>query len=134
MTTVERLAEWAHGLRSEALPEDVLALCRTQRRSVLAAVAAGSANQRVRRVLAGLEAHAPDGPAPLLGTKKATSVETALYGAAVSSVALDFDDYVCFGHTGHSSVLTPLLLATEHETKATTQLVAQVAANEIEAR
>ena len=50
------------------------------------------------------------------------------------SMALDFDDYVSFGHTGHSGVLVPLLLAADTGASGPDQLLGQVVANEVEAR
>ena len=111
MTSVADIAEWAAGLRLADVPADVLGLGRDQRRSVLASVAASTRDGAARRVLAAVEGWAHDGPVALVGTERRVSVEDALYGAAALSMALDFDDYVCFGHTGHSGVLVPLLLA-----------------------
>ena len=127
MTIVERLASWASSLSLEAIPARTLKLLRGQRFSVLGGVAASAGDAASRRVLSGLGAT----NRPL---DAGDSVEGAVYAGAVLSVALDFDDYVCFGHTGHSSVLVPLLLATETRADAERQLVAQVAANEVGAR
>src|SRR5207245_1241247 len=74
------------------------------------------------------------GPVGLVGTERRVSVDDAIYGAAALSMALDFDDYVCFGHTGHSGVLVSLLLAASTSSPAAEQLVAQTIANEVEAR
>jgi len=134
MTSVADIAEWAAGLRVDDIPVDVLALGRDQRRSVLASVAASTRDGAARRVLAAVEGWAHVGPVALVGTERRASVEDALYGAAALSMALDFDDYVCFGHTGHSGVLVPLLLAASTGAPASEQLVAQTVANEVEAR
>lgn len=133
MTIVEDIARWAHGLRPEDVPEDVAELCRAQQRAVLGGLAASSRNAAARRVISALGQDAPDGPAPLLTTGRSASIDHALYAAAVLSMALDFDDYMCFGHTGHSSVLVPLFLAYDGA-ESSDRLVAQVAANELEAR
>ncbi|MGH2693478.1 MAG: MmgE/PrpD family protein [Actinomycetota bacterium] len=132
--SVRRLATWATRLSHSDVPEDVLELCRAQRRSVLAAIGASTGNEAAGRVLEGVVATAPDGPVPIPGTGRSARVEDALYAAAAASVALDFDDYMCFGHTGHSAVLVPLLLAAETQTGGAEQIAAQAAANEIEAR
>lgn len=134
------------GLGVGDVPPPVLELCRVQRRSVLGGVAASYSDAATRRVLSAVERWAAPGLAPLIGSAQpATSrkaggtpdmvrVEDSLYAACTASIALDFDDYMCFGHTGHSAVLVPLLLAAETGSSAEEQLVAQVAANEIEAR
>lgn len=132
MSTVERIAEWAHGI--DGAPDDVLELCRAQRRSVLAAIAGSSRDRGSKRVLDAIAADAPDGPAPLIGTARRVRADDAIYGACALSIALDFDDYVCFGHTGHSSVLVPLMMAAETGGDGRAQLLAQLAANELEAR
>jgi 2-methylcitrate dehydratase PrpD len=134
MSTVEAIATWAAGLTVGDVPPDILDLCRAQRRSVLGAMAASTRDEAARRVGAAVAAWAPDGPAPLLGTTRSVSVEDAAYQAAVLSIALDFDDYVWFGHTGHSAVLVPMLLAAETGATGAEQLVAQLVASEVEAR
>src|SRR5579884_1877515 len=134
MTTVERIAEWAVTLDREQVPSEVFDLARAQRRSVLGAVAASSADGAWRRVLEAVESWAAAGPAPLVGRPQLVRVEDALYAATAASVALDFDDYLCFGHTGHSAVLVPVLLAAETASSGAEQLTAQVIANEIEGR
>ncbi|MFA5788118.1 MAG: MmgE/PrpD family protein, partial [Actinomycetota bacterium] len=134
MTAVETIAEWAASLSLSDVPETVLSLARAQRRSVLGAIAASAHDAAAMRVLSAVEIWAADGPAPLVGSHRRVKVEDALYGAAALSIALDFDDYVCFGHTGHSAVLVPLLLAAETGSPGSEQLLAQVVANEVEAR
>ena len=134
MTLVEDVAGWAFGLRTADVPDDVLALCRAQRAAVLGGVAASAGDGASRRVLEAVSAWAGPGPAPLLGTDRSVAVEDAVYAAAALSVALDFDDYVSFGHTGHSAVLVPALLAAETGSSGEQQLLAQVVANEVEAR
>src|SRR5438067_8478509 len=121
MTRIETIATWAASLSAGDVPADVLELCRAQRRSVLGGMAASSADPAARRVLAGLET-------------SDEGVEAALYAGCVLSIALDFDDYVCFGHTGHTAVLAPLYLAEQTHTPGDGQLIAQVVANEVEAR
>ncbi len=134
MGTVERLANWAAELSIGDVPEPVLALCRAQRASVLGAVAASAGDGAARRVLRGLEAWGAEGAVPLPGSGRRLRAEDALYGAAALSIALDFDDYVCFAHTGHSAVLVPLVLAAETGASGSEQLVAQVVANEVGGR
>jgi 2-methylcitrate dehydratase PrpD len=124
MTTIERLASWAAGLPLTEVPDRVLELLRAQRLSVLGALGASADDTATRRVLTGLGAT----PSPL------EEPESGIYAGAVMSVALDYDDYVCFGHTGHTSVLVPMLLAGETKASGSRQLEAQLAANEIGAR
>jgi len=134
VTAVEDIAAWVAGLSAANLPADVVDLCRDQRRSVLGAVAASSGDAAARRILDAVRAWAAGGPVETVALGRPVSVGDALYATTVLSMALDFDDYVCFGHTGHSAVLVPVLLAAETGSSATEQLVAQAAANEVEAR
>jgi 2-methylcitrate dehydratase PrpD len=134
VTAITDIAAWATQLAVDDIPTDVIARARVQRRSVLASVAASSRDGAARRVLSAVEAWAHDGPVALAGTDRRVSIEDAVYGATALSMALDFDDYVCFGHTGHSGVLVPLVVAAETASAASEQLVAQTIANEVEAR
>jgi 2-methylcitrate dehydratase PrpD len=134
VTTIERLAAWAAEVVVEDVPAAVLDLCRAQRRSVLAAVAASTGDAASQRVLAGVRSWASDGPVSLAGVGRPVRVDDAVYAGAALSIALDFDDYVCFGHTGHTAVLVPVLLAAETAASADEQLAAQVVANEVGAR
>ncbi|WP_219859495.1 MmgE/PrpD family protein [Mycobacterium persicum] len=134
VTTIERLAAWVADLRLDDVPDAVVDLCRAQRRSVFAAVAASTGDVASRRVLAGVETWAGDGPVLVPGLPRSVAVDAALYAAAALSIALDFDDYVCFAHAGHSAVLVPVVLAAETGASAAEQLTAQIAANELEAR
>ena len=131
---VEEIADWAASLARDDIPDDVVSLARAQRRSVLGAMAASVNDAASRRVLAGVDRWASDGPVRVPGCDRAMRVDDALYAAAALSIALDFDDYACFGHTGHSAVLAPILLAAEAGASADEQLVAHVVANEVEAR
>src|SRR5215210_4026466 len=97
--TVEAIADWAASLTLADVPDGVVSLGRSQRRSVLGAVAASAGDAAGRRVLSGLDRWAGDGPVPLPDGRR-VRVEDAVYGAAALSVALDFDDYVCFAHSG----------------------------------
>src|SRR5438132_1942583 len=134
MTRIEEIADWAASLERGDVPDGVVSLARAQRRSVLAAVAASTHDAASRRVLAGVDRWAADGDVRIPGCERAMRVDDALYAAAALSIALDFDDYACFGHTGHSAVLAPMLLAAETGASGSDQLVAQVVANEVEAR
>ncbi len=133
-TTVETIARWAQRLTLTDIPASVLELCRAQRRSVLAAIAASTADAAARRVVAALLQGAPEGSVGVVGSDQRTRVEEGLATASAQSIALDFDDYMCFGHTGHSAVLVPLILGAETGASGDEQLICQVIANEVEAR
>lgn len=133
-TRIQTMARWATRLELGDVPDRVLALCRAQRRSVMAAMAASKGAAAPERVLSAVAANAGAGPAPFPGSTERVRTEDALIAASALSIALDYDDYLLFGHTGHSAVLVPLLLSAETGASGTSQLLAQLAANEIEAR
>lgn len=125
-----RIAQWVATVPLSAVPERVREKARYQIASVTAAVLAGSTTVGARAVAS----LSTPGPAPLLPTRQTVRVEDAVAAAAAASMAHDYDDYLLFGHTGHSAVLVPLLLAAE--TGATSQevLAAQIVANEVGGR
>lgn len=150
-TLIEDLACFAAELRMVDVPEGVLELCRAQRRSVLGAIAAAGFDEAVARMSRAVKRWASPGPAPLLVSTVGdpddslvypvpltvpdrVRVDDALFAACAASMALDFDDYMCFGHTGHSAVLVPLLVACETGSSGKEQLMAQLVANEVAAR
>ncbi len=130
----ERIAGWVAGLGWDDVPERVKALARHQTMSVLAALHAGvddEAAQQVERVaLAG----AASGPCTALPTGEKLPIERALLLSSARSMALDFDDYLYMGHTGHSAVLGAWALAEELGRSAKDVLLAQIIANEVGAR
>lgn len=135
MTAVEGIAGWCAELTLPDVPDRVARLARAQRRSVLAGIAASSGDAAAKRIVRAVRDWAGKGEVPLVGSPgDAVRAEDAIYAAAALSIALDFDDYLCFGHTGHSAALVPVLLAAETGASGADQLVAQVAANEVEAR
>jgi len=136
VTLITDIASWTASLAFDDIPTDVIGLARDQRRSVLGGVAASSRDAAAGRVLDAVSGWATDGPIALPGRdgRVSVSVEDALYAMSALSMALDFDDYVCFGHTGHSGMLLPVLLAASTGASAAEQLVAQTVANEVEAR
>lgn len=136
MSSVEAIAEWAVSVGPGDIPDTVDELARAQRRSVLGSIAAssGAPSSSWRRILDAIASWCDDGPAPLVATGRQVSVDDALYAASSASMALDFDDYVCFGHSGHSAVLVPVLLAAETHSSGREQLTAQIVANEVAGR
>lgn len=63
-----------------------------------------------------------------------TTVRGACYGHAALSMALDFDDSIFGGHTGHSAVFVPLAVAEAAGATGRLALTAIVAANEVSGR
>lgn len=131
---VEGIGRWAAELSAPDIPAAVVDGARAQRRSVVGGIAASSRDASTHRLVAAVESWAGPGPAAMVLSDRQVAVDDALYAASAASVALDFDDYLCFGHTGHSAVLTPMLLAAETGASGIEQLTAQIVANELEGR
>jgi 2-methylcitrate dehydratase PrpD len=134
MTQIERLAEWLVALRWEDIPEGVRRRARYQVANVIAAMLAGADNDdaaAVRRAVAGWR---NAGPCTVIPTGERLPLHDALLVGGAYSIALDYDDYLAMGHTGHSAVLVSLALAEMRGGPLRDALVAQVAANEIGGR
>jgi 2-methylcitrate dehydratase PrpD len=133
-TTIEQIADWATGLRFEDIPERVVAKAKLQLLSMVAAVYSGfptRAARAIREVALGSRAH---GRATVLPMGDRTSVTMAVMANAAASMALDYDDYLFMGHTGHSAVLASLANCEELGRTGADLLRAQIAANEASGR
>ncbi len=128
------IAEWVASLRFEDIPSRIVEKAKTQILSMLGAVYA-SAGADVAGPL-GRFAGAGHGAkeATLFPSGQKTSAQAAIFTNAALSMALDYDDYLFAGHTGHSAVLVPLALAEKLGLGGKDLLVAQIAANEVEGR
>ncbi|MBW2254324.1 MAG: MmgE/PrpD family protein [Deltaproteobacteria bacterium] len=129
-----RLAEWIVELRASDIPERVRDKARYQVLNVLAALHAGSrtpAGQAVHRAVAGWD---KPGPCTVIPTGERFSAHEAVLVNSAFSMALDYDDYLYMGHTGHSAVLASLALCEALGRSTEDLLVAQVIANEIGGR
>lgn len=134
MAIVEEIAEWVQSAKIEDIPPEVIELAQAQKRSVIAAVYASLGDSASQRVLDAVKGWSSPGKVPMAGTDLSVSAEDALYAATVLSIAQDYDDYLCFAHTGHSAVLVPAIVGYESGSSGIEQLVAQVIANEIAGR
>jgi 2-methylcitrate dehydratase PrpD len=133
-TTLERMAAWVAGLRFEDIPARVLEKAKLQVMSMLAAVYAGSTTRQARVVRQVSLASRASGRATALPFGDKSSPTVAVVANAAASMALDFDDFLFLGHTGHSAVLASLALAEERGLSGRELLRAQVAANELGGR
>lgn len=132
--TIQYLADWLVGLSYDDIPERVLEKARLQVLSVLAAVHSASHTAAGRKILAVVEEWDQGGPCSLIPSGKKVSLLNAVFANTALSVAQDFDDYLLFGHTGHSAVLVSLMVAEKNGLSIKDAITTQVAANEIEGR
>lgn len=128
-----QIADWAYSLKYDDIPSEVKSLCRHQTASVLAACFGADhlpATEKYRRILSNVCGGK---------TKAAPFFDSANPAAACGitaalSAALDFDDYLFMGHTGHSAVSVPLVLGTHLRSGIQEAMIAQVVANELGGR
>ncbi len=135
-TVLENLARWVVGLGLDDVPPRIAALARHQTMSVLAAVVAGTDEEPARQVARALLGGAQDraGPCTVLPTGERTDWATAVTVASARGMALDYDDYLYMGHTGHSAVLGAWAFGEALGATTRDVLLAQIAANELGGR
>lgn len=131
---LDECMRWAAGLKYEDIPQDVIEAAKNQVASMLAAVLHGyhsREGEMIRRAF-GVEDGREQGGVPigLLSGDQAKAV----FLLSSWSMIHDYDDVMLGGHTGHSSVLVPYLLAMARRGTGREVLLAQVVANEVAAR
>lgn len=134
MTQLERAAAWVVGLSLNDLPEEVIALARTQQLDVIASLVAGARTRAGQAILRAVHRASEGGPCIALSDGKRCSVLDAVYLHATLANALELDNFVFAGHTGQSAVGVPLALGQVTKASGEQALVAQIAATEIAGR
>ncbi len=133
-TIIERLADWVVGLKLDEVPERVRDKAKLQTLSMLAAVYSGYSTRAARAIREVILSTRASGRATVFPQGELTSPTVSVVANAAASMALDFDDYLFLGHTGHSAVLSSLGLAQELGSPGAEALLAQIAANEVGGR
>ena len=134
LSVTERLARWIASVRYDDLPESARAMARLQIASNVAAICAGAATEPGRAVRRAVLGWNKPGNCRVLPTGERTALHEAVLVNASLSMALDYDDYLYLGHTGHSAVLGSLALAEDLGLSGRDLVLAQVVANEIGGR
>lgn len=134
MTVAEELADWVCSLGWEAIPERVRELTRAQVASVIASIHAGRHSAQAGAVASAVRSWAKPGGASLLLDGDRVGVHDAVLVNGAYAMALDYDDYLYMGHTGHSAVLASLALGEAEGHSPRDVLTAMVAANEVGGR
>jgi 2-methylcitrate dehydratase PrpD len=133
-STTARIAEWVTQTHFEDLPRRVTEEAKNQILSVIAAVHAGHFSDAGRTVSRTVKEWSGSKDATMIPSGERTSLHNAIFANTALSMALDFDDYLFAGHTGHSAVLVTLALAEKVGFSGKDFLLAQTLANEIEGR
>jgi len=134
LTVIEGVADWVSGLSYDDIPPRVLEVARNQVASVLGAIHAGAGCAGGEAVIRTVDGLAGEGPCSTYPGGARRPFTSALLQNCSLSIALDYDDYLFLGHTGHSAVLAPLAVAEMRGVDIRTVLTAQVAANEVAGR
>ncbi|HEY3351956.1 MAG TPA: MmgE/PrpD family protein, partial [Polyangia bacterium] len=134
MTTLERMAAFAAGLRLPDIPARVREKARWQLASVLGASFGGLHDPGARAVLAYARATGGGGAARVLAGGFRTARAAAVLANAAVSCTFDYDEILLLGHPGHSAVTVPLVLGEELGATYGDVLAAQVAADEVMGR
>ncbi|HVM97134.1 MAG TPA: MmgE/PrpD family protein [Candidatus Acidoferrales bacterium] len=130
----ERIAEWVVQAQYEDLPRRVVEEAKNQILSVVAAVHAGHFSDSGRTVSKTVKEWGGAKEATMIPSGERVSLHNAIYANTALSMALDYDDYLFAGHTGHSAVLVTLALAEHAGVSGKDFLLAQVLANEVGGR
>src|SRR5213593_3579359 len=130
----ERMAEWAAQAQFQDVPRRVIEEAKNQILSVIAAVHSGHFSDAGRVVSRTVKEWSGGKEATMIPSGERTSLHNAIFANTALSMALDYDDYLFAGHTGHSAVLVTLALAEKLGISGKDFLLAQTLANEIEGR
>jgi 2-methylcitrate dehydratase PrpD len=128
------LADWSRSLDPAALPPGTAERVRLQLASVLASLLDGLALPDVAALRGAWAGEGAPRRRPARGKAEPPGFEALAAWFASASLALDHDDYVLFGHTGHSAAVVPLAWAAVHGATLGEALAAAVAADEVGAR
>jgi 2-methylcitrate dehydratase PrpD len=133
-TLLQEIADWVSAVKFEQIPPSALEKAKLQILSVLAAIHSSAKTRAGKILLMTAKNFYGDGNVPLLPTGEKVSLSASVFASAGLSVAQDYDDYLLFGHTGHSAVSVPLLLGQFLKASPREILTAQVIINEISGR
>jgi len=134
MSTTARIAEWIVQTEYSELPRRVVDEAKNQVLSVVAAVHAGHFSEAGRAVTRTVKDWGGGKDATLIPSGERATLHHAIFANTALSMALDYDDYLFGGHTGHTAVLVSLALAEKIGISGQQFLVAQTLANEVAGR
>ena len=130
----ESLASWIVAAKFEDLPRRIVEEAKNQTLSTIAAVHAGHFSEVGRTVRRTVQDWGGGKDATMIPSGERTSLYSAIFANAGLSSALDYDDYLVGGHTGHTAVLVTLAIAEKLGATGKEMVLAQVLANEIQGR
>jgi len=134
LTIIENIARWVSRLTYDEIPEKVSELAKYQFASVMGATFAGARSAPGETLVKAVNDLGDSGPCLTFPDGAKHSMHSALLQNCSLSMALDYDDYLFFGHTGHSAIFVPLAFAQNTDVDSRLLIAAQVAANEVAGR
>ena len=131
---LENFANWVCHIELSQVPDRVQKKARYQILNVIASLFAAEHHKAAQAASRCIAQWNNPGPCVTFPTGEKHSLHSAVLMNAVNSMALDYDDYLYMGHTGHSSVLASLGLCELEEKTTEELLIAQIIGNEIGGR
>lgn len=130
----ERISKWVFNVKYEDIPRRTIKEAKIQILNILASLFAGYQTKTAKAVLKTVSSWGGKGECTIIPSGKKTTLHQAIFANCSLSMALDYDDYLFAGHTGHSAVLVPLTLAERFKISGKDLLLSQIIANEVEGR
>jgi 2-methylcitrate dehydratase PrpD len=134
MGATRDIAEWAATVRYEDIPQRVHEKSKAQILSVIGAIHAGRHSEGAMSAHDVAKSWGGPEEATVFATGGKLPRHNAIFANACASVSFDFDDYVCFGHTGHSAVCASFAYGELEGASGKDVLAAVAVANEVGGR
>lgn len=133
-TLSEKIAKWVTNLQYDDIPTRVLEKSKLQMMSIIASSLAGSKCENSRRIYDTVMKWKNFGDVTIIPNGDRTSLHDALLVNSAYSMALDYDDYLFMGHTGHSAVFASLMMGEKLDRGGKEVLLSQIVGNEVGGR
>ena len=128
------LAQWIVPLTLDEIPQRVQEKVRYQIINVLASQYASQHHAGAQALKACVYGWGKTGKCTVIPTGEKMPLHEAVLVNCVNSMALDYDDYLYMGHTGHSAIVASWALCEEFDLPASDLLLLAVIGNEIGGR
>jgi 2-methylcitrate dehydratase PrpD len=134
MGATREIAEWGSSLRYEDIPARLHEKTKAQILSVIGAIHAGRHSEGTVSALEVVRTWGSGEESTVFLSGERLPRLNAIFANACASVSFDFDDYLCFGHTGHSAVCASLAYGELEGASGRDVLAAITVANEVGGR
>ena len=134
MSQTREIAEWASSVRYEDIPPRIHERTKAQIASVVAAIHAGRHSEGATSGREVATSWGGPSEATVFNSGERIGRHNAIYANTMASVSFDFDDYLCFGHTGHSAVCASFAYGEAEGASGRDVLASIAVANEVGGR